>query len=241
MRRKDSSPDQGRSTGRAALRSVESEKRQTLPRGPHALPQEEVIAHQRQRLIEAVAVALVEVGYAELTVRDLIDRAGVSRRTFYQLFDDKLDCVLTAHDAALERLRKEIEDACSAQLTWPDGAAAAVAAALEFVVRFPCETRLVLLAGHTVSEPKLMGAALEAHEQFASVLRTGRTRCTGPHAPGQQTEAAVIGSISAIVGARLCTNQIDGLQKLAPELVQIILAPYLGYEEAQRVAHAVAA
>ena len=77
-------------------------KRLKLPRGPHALPQDVVVAHQRERLLDAAAPAMADKGYAELTVRDLIDRAGVSRRTFYQLFDDKLDCVFAAHERAFE-------------------------------------------------------------------------------------------------------------------------------------------
>lgn len=190
--------------------------------------------------MEATAAAVAELGYAELTVRDLIDRAGVSRRTFYQLYDAKLDCVLAAHELALDRLSDTVTTACSAQLAWPDGVAAAVRSVLEFAVRSPHEAQLVLLASHTVSEPKLMGAALAAHERFASILRRGRKRVEGG-APNKLTESAVIGSVTAIVGARLSTGEVKGLEKLAPELVQIILAPYLGHEEARRVAHAAAA
>src|SRR6476620_4690633 len=98
-----------------------------LPRGPHALPQDVVIAHQRERLLEAAATAVAEDGYAELTVRDLIVRAGVSRRTFYQLFDDKIDCVFAAHERAFERLGKVIVDACRAEVAWPDRVASAIA------------------------------------------------------------------------------------------------------------------
>lgn len=238
MRSQSNVPDSGKS-GKAALRSLSSGARTTLPRGPHALPQEVVIVHQRERLLKAAAAALAEVGYAELTVKDMIDGAGVSRRTFYQLYDDKLECVLAAHEDALARLREVIATACAGEIAWADGVAAAVDAGLRFATRHPAETRLLLLATHTVSEPKLMGAALDAHEQFSDLLRAGRKQ-RGHGSPTELTESAVIGSITAVVGARLGTGQLDGLRKLGPELVQIILAPYLGYEEAQRLARAAA-
>jgi len=241
MRGGGNPPKRGRSNSGVALRPVEPERRSKLPRGPHALPQEQVIAHQRERLLEATAPALADLGYAELTVRDLIDRAGVSRRTFYQLFDGKLECVLAAHRAALDRLSEAIADACSAQVTWPDGVAAAVDSTLDFATHSPGDLRLLLRASHTVSEPKLMDAALAAHEQFADLLRTGSKRCSEARAAGELTESAIVGAVTSILGARLSTGQVDGLQKIGPELVQIILAPYLGHEEAQRVASAAAA
>ena len=223
----------------AALRSLENDARTTLPRGPHALPQKVVIEHQRRRLLEAAAEVVAEIGYAELRVKDMTDAAGVSRRTFYQLYDDKLECILAAHESALSRLREVIKTACAGEITWADGVAAAVDAGLRFAVRNPSETRLLLLATHTVSEPRLMGAALAAHEQFAELLRAGRKQ-RGGGSPTELTESAVIGSVTAVLGARLSAGQTEGLRRLGPELVQIILAPYLGYEEAQRVAKAAA-
>ncbi len=67
-----------------------------LPRGPHGLPREEVERSQRDRLLAGAAEAVAAKGYAATTVADILKLAGVSRTTFYQLFDDKLDCFLAA-------------------------------------------------------------------------------------------------------------------------------------------------
>ena len=209
-----------------------------LPRGPHALPQDVVIAHQRERLLDAAATAVAEEGYAELTVRDLIVRAGVSRRTFYQLFDDKIDCVFAAHERAFERLSKVLVDACRAEAAWSDRVAAAIAASLAFAVESPSEAQLVVVAYHTASEPKLAGRGHAAHEKLADLLRAGRHQAEVAHAPPELTEQAVIGAAMAVVGTRLLAGEVDSLPLLAPELTQVILTPYLGDEEAQRVAQA---
>ncbi len=73
-----------------------------LPRGPHDLPREEVERSQRERLLLAAADAVGEKGYAATSVEDILKRAGVSRATFYQLYDDKLDCFLAAYRMASE-------------------------------------------------------------------------------------------------------------------------------------------
>src|SRR5690349_21465330 len=170
------------------LTQSDTDKATRLPRGPHALPQDVVIAHQRERLLDAAAASMAEQGYAELTVRDLIDRAGVSRRTFYQLFDDKIDCVFAAHERAFERLSQVVVAACRGEVAWPDRVAGAIAAALAFAVESPGEAQLVVVACHTASEPKLAGRGHEAHEKLADLLRAGRQHAENGHTPPQLTE-----------------------------------------------------
>jgi AcrR family transcriptional regulator len=229
---------QGAAVSRPALHGVSSGKRGKLPRGPHALPQEIVIADQRARLLEATATAIAEVGYSDLTVRDLIERAGVSRKTFYQLFDGRLACVLAAHESALERFMTTVAGACEDRLSWPDAVAAGVSAAIELTVSSPDEIRLILMGCHTAPEPRLAEAGLDAHERFIELLRTGRERSRNSRPSLELTEAAIVGAVSAIVGAKLSAGEVDELRGLAPELVQLVLAPYVGEEEAQRLAAA---
>jgi AcrR family transcriptional regulator len=222
-----------------SLTQSDPDIRWKLPRGPHALPQDLVAANQRQRLISAAASAISERGYADLAVQDLVDRAGVSRRTFYQLFEDKLDCVFAAHNAAFSRLNSLIVDACAAESAWPDGVVAAVREALEYAAASPDEARLILISSHTSSEPALARRGRAAHEQLAALLRSGRQRAKGGPAPPAATEEAIIGAAMSLVGNCLL-DEPERLPDLAPELVQIILTPYLGDGEARRFAEAAA-
>jgi|SRR6478735_2004849 AcrR family transcriptional regulator len=75
-----------------------------LPRGRHHLTREQVVASQRERMIRGLADAMAEKGYIGTPVADIIQRAGVSRETFYQQFDSKLDCFLAAFDVAEQGL-----------------------------------------------------------------------------------------------------------------------------------------
>jgi AcrR family transcriptional regulator len=77
---------------------------QQLPRGRHGLPREQVLASQRGRILEAIAAAVADKGYAQTTVADVIARAGVSRETFYEQFAGKEDAFLAALDAGADGL-----------------------------------------------------------------------------------------------------------------------------------------
>lgn len=58
-----------------------------LPRGRHGLPREAVAESQRGRIQAAMIDVVAARGYADTRVVDVIGAAGVSRKTFYELFD----------------------------------------------------------------------------------------------------------------------------------------------------------
>ena len=81
-----------------------------LPRGRHGLAREEVVASQRARMLDAMARAVAEHGYANTSVRDVIALAGVSRETFYEHFSDKAACFLATLDASTALLLAALDD-----------------------------------------------------------------------------------------------------------------------------------
>jgi AcrR family transcriptional regulator len=73
-----------------------------LPSGRHRLTREAVVESQRGRLVYAIAQVVAEKGYAATTVADVVDRASVSRSTFYDQFPDKETCFLAAFNYGAE-------------------------------------------------------------------------------------------------------------------------------------------
>src|SRR3954447_16062528 len=82
-----------------------------LPRGTHGLDRSLVAASQRARLLEAVGRTVAEKGYAAATIDDIVRGAGVSKKTFYEHFDDKLGCFLAAYEAASDELYEHVRAA----------------------------------------------------------------------------------------------------------------------------------
>jgi len=110
-----------------------------LPSGRHGLAREVVAASQRTRLIDAIAQVVAEKGYPATTVADVVERAGVSRRTFYEQFDDKEACFLAAYDAGLAAVLCRIGEAVEVDpaAPWRERARAGVESFLALLASEP--------------------------------------------------------------------------------------------------------
>src|SRR3954463_13954480 len=91
--------------------SGDTQALRVLPRGRHAAPREVVAESQRERLLVAMADEVAAKGYANVAVADVIERAGVSRRSFYEHFTNKEDAFLAAYDAGVAGLLEAIGEA----------------------------------------------------------------------------------------------------------------------------------
>jgi AcrR family transcriptional regulator len=80
--------------------SNSSRGRRGLPRGPHGLTPSEVARSQRERLLAAMTSAVADLGYTSTPVSEVIERAGVSRKTFYVHFRDRRECLIAAYELA---------------------------------------------------------------------------------------------------------------------------------------------
>src|SRR4051795_12849943 len=108
-----------------------------LPRGPHNLARDDVLASQRQRMLEAVAETVAAKGYPATTVGDVVAGAGVSRKTFYEHFRDKEECFLAAFDSGVDALLHAIATAPPEGSGWPERLRARVRAYLRTLATRP--------------------------------------------------------------------------------------------------------
>jgi AcrR family transcriptional regulator len=207
---------------------------QRLPRGRHGIPKKEVVAHQRERMLRAATGELREQGYAGLSVAQITARARVSRVTFYKNFDDKLDCVLAAHRAAIANLERRVRQAYGEQDEWAHGMDASIEALLEFAATSPDQMHLILFVNNTASEPKIAHFGLAVRERLIASIDAARGEIGSK--PTELTEQAMIGAAIAVMGAILQTGESERLPEFKADLVQLILAPYVGEREANRIA-----
>src|SRR5918997_4764329 len=116
-----------------------------LPRGTHGLDRDVVEASQRTRLLEAVGRAVAERGYGAATIDDVVRRAGVSKKTFYEHFADKQDCFLAAYEAAGESLLERVREAHAAADDWLERTRAGIRAYLRWLAAEPALARVFLI------------------------------------------------------------------------------------------------
>src|SRR4051812_50213098 len=97
--------------------------------------------------------ASAELGYLETNVQDVIDRAGVSRPTFYEHFSNKEDCFLASFDSSAQRLRKKLEAAVGkGGDVWRDRVRYGLEALLRFATREPDTARTLVVEARAASE-----------------------------------------------------------------------------------------
>jgi AcrR family transcriptional regulator len=96
-------------------------------------------------MLSAAVDAVEDVGYARMTVAEVIGRARVSRKTFYDVFSDREDCFLAAFDQATEQGREITLEAYGAADSWREGVRGALAHLLAFMDDEPGLTRLCVV------------------------------------------------------------------------------------------------
>jgi AcrR family transcriptional regulator len=104
-----------------------------------------VVASQRSRIFQALVEAIAAHGYAATNVRELIDAAGVSRKTFYELFPTKDACLLAIYDEVAQCLRGVVQRAYERGVTPRERIDAIIDIVLEWVDAEPGLARLCLL------------------------------------------------------------------------------------------------
>jgi AcrR family transcriptional regulator len=190
-----------------------------------------VTESQRNRIHQAMIEVVSRRGYPETRVVDVIGVAGVSRKTFYELFDSKEDCFLAAYDVLLENLLGEAGNAyeSKAGAAWPERIAAALEALLEHLATHPDEARFaiveVLAAG-----PKALARRDAALRQFTGFLEAGRSE-TSVELPGI-TSLSIAGGINELLYSEILHGAIGRLPSRLPDLIFWVTLPFLGAEGA---------
>jgi len=208
-----------------------------LPRGPHRLAREEVLASQRARMLEAMAHAVAAKGYAATTVADVVGGAGVSRKTFYEHFQDKEDCFLAAFDVGVGVLVNVVERATlEATGEWRNHIRAGVRAYLNTLAAVPDFARTFLIEV-LAAGPRALERRAEVHARFAQVLRTLHETYRADH-PDEIPELpdevfiAVVGAVNELVSDRVRKGRTADLLELEPVISYLQIAFLAGHSEA---------
>ncbi len=197
-----------------------------LPRGPHRLTDEQVAEDQRRRLIAAMIQFAGKRGYAATTVAELIKRAGVSRKTFYEHFSDRKPLLIAAFDDVASI---EFGEARAAPLRTGGGTPE-----FEALMHSLCMTAQQspgAIALCTIEIAAARPEGLERRDRLMSVYGELIAESlhidheTLPLLPGALTRTCA-GSIHRMIDARLRMGRTGELSRLAPELAHWVRCYY---------------
>jgi AcrR family transcriptional regulator len=211
---------------------------QHLPKGRHGLSRAFIASNQRERLLDAIANVVAEKGYASTRVADITEYAGVSRKTFYELFADKEDCFLAAYDAItallMGRMAKGLAEVSAG--SWEERVSALLGEFLRFLASEPAFARMCIVEV-LGSGTKGLARRDQAIEAFFPVVdqlprqQPGADRWLSPMTP-----MFVTGGILEVVYAAIRRGETESLPDLEDDLTRLAFRAYLYHKEWEAMA-----
>jgi AcrR family transcriptional regulator len=195
-----------------------------LTGGPHGIPRPVVSKIQRDRLMRAMARTVAEYGYQDTTVRRLLGRAGLSRRTYYELFEDKEDCFLAAYDEVIDHVMGVVVESYEDGGPPEERIERGLRAFLQFCAEEPDVARMciveVLAAG-----PAARARRAETMERLASLMEEALSELRGDKALSKLAAQGLIGGVHELIYSPIDRGEVEHLPELAEQIVATQVAP----------------
>jgi len=204
-----------------------------LPGGRHGLSREVVAESQRERLLKAMTAAAGRRGYRDAHITDVVERAGVSRRTFYEQFEGKEDCFAAAYGREIERLVSATVRAFEGEDEWADSLRAGLGALLSALAARPQAARVcfveILAAGPQAAERRD-----EAMRGFLPLFESAPSDLPRTMRIFESLGRGRIADLGELLHREIAAGRTAELPGLLPELAYMMVLPFLGPEVAAR-------
>ncbi len=169
-------------------------------------------AEHRRRLLDAMAVVVARKGYADATIADLAAEARVSRRTFYEHFQTKAQCLIALYEAASGQALRVLKEALDPARDWHAQLADALRAYLGTLASNPVLLSTLFIAILGLG-PEGLAARRRANEEIAGFV----VRVAGRSQPLPMPLAmAIVGGINELILAAIERGEAARLTELTP-------------------------
>jgi AcrR family transcriptional regulator len=190
-------------------------------------PRVQVSEMQRARLLSAAVVTIDELGYARASIAHISRRARVSRKTFYDLFASREDCLLAILQDAVDRVGAELESFDPGVLSWRERVGTGLWSILSFLDREPAIARVCVVQSARGSQ-RVLESREEILAGLARIIDDGRHDSPRAAKIPPLTAEGVVGAVLGILYKRLLQGHVEPLTGLLGELMSMIVLPYLG-------------
>lgn len=196
-----------------------------------------VVEMQRRRLLLAIGEVVGKKGLEAAIVGRVCEQAGVSRRTFYELFADREACLLAAFDAQIDRLVLSVRPVYEGDGKWRERIRSGLSFVLEYLDAEPDAARLCVIEAPRAG-PALLERRRQVLQALVAAVDEGRGESRSKEEPPPLTAQGIVGGVLSVVQARLLEATSDvasrPLVELTGPLTAMIVHPYLGPTVARR-------
>lgn len=180
---------------------------------------------QRARILAAAVEVASEVGYGSMSAARVSARAGVSRKTFYELFENREDCFLAVFNEAVDRATTVARAAALEHEGWRERVRAGLSVLLGFLGDEP-GLGSVLVVDVLGAGPRVLERRARVLETLGAVVDAGRALAASPGGPPPLAAEGLVGAVLSVIHARMLEG--EPLTGLLNPLMGMIVLPYLG-------------
>ena len=206
-------------------------------RGPAGVADPDpVAADHRGRLLAGLATALRERSYWEITVADVVRHARTSRRTFYEHFADKQDCLIALLQEENDQTVARIAAAVNPRSPWQAQVRQAIEAWIGGVEDDPsvrlCWIRVVPSLG-AAARPLLRRMMTAFADLIRTLAESPELASAGVTPPAPQETVMLLGGLKELIATTVEDgDDVCGIIDIATDVVIRILAPHAGAADA---------
>ena len=173
----------------------------------------------RSRLLQGMAQAVAVKGYGETTIADVVREAGVSRRTFYEHFVGKAECLVALYEAASRNALRVLREAIDPRHGWEEQVDRAIGAYLQCMAANPVLMRTLFVEILALG-PEGLAARRRVNQEIADYMVAV---VNAPHVtPG--LAMAVVGGIHELVLQAIEDGKVDELPELTGTAAALVKA-----------------
>lgn len=183
------------------------------------------VHEHRSRLLTGMAHAVAARGYGDTTIADIVREASVSRRTFYEHFATKAECLIALYEAASHNALKVLRDAIDPAHEWQAQVEQALAAYLGSLGANPVLMRTLFIEIlHLGTEG--LAARRRVNTEIAAfmlgLVNEGRGGVEAPLSRGMAT--AIVGGIHELVLEYIEQDKVVRLAELVEPASRLVRA-----------------
>ena len=216
------------------IRPVESLPRQLRRHAisHDTLPDEKREEQRRLRALGAATEVFAKRGYLETTIDHLVAAAGIGVGSFYDLFQSKELCFMQVYESIVSDVRDRLREAAAGSEHPPTQVCACLRTLLEMIESEPLRAKVALIEVQTAG-PRMVDRHQRNLDAAIPLLRRCRELSPFEEKLPATLEPAIVGGVAWLAHQRLAAGEAQGFAALYGELVDIVLGPYFGEEQAK--------
>lgn len=175
----------------------------------------------RQRLFDGMARAVADKGYSTITIADIVREASVSRRTFYEHFATKADCLVALYESASHNALKVLRSSIDPARGWQSQVEQAMQAYLGCLASNPILMRTLFVEILGLGSPGL-AARRRVNQEIADFMLKVINTAEGGVVLTNDMAVAVVGGVNELVLQLIEQDRIQDMGSISTTTGELI-------------------